>query len=693
MAAERGQTPASGAMATSQLPPPYPPCVRPLNELEPMAIADMRLETHHRGERVTLRALTPPDRMTAVMAVVEDEWGTAVLLQSYYQADEAVVPADKVMQQGDIFILKEPFFKMATDGSYSLRVDHLGDLIRLADDDQRVPSQWTKRQSTSLQRSSKDIRLQGNAAVQAMKWAEAHRLYTSAIKAAATPEDEQLAHLNRSLAHLRLGQPAKALMDAEQAENLECPTEKCLFRTARALYELQDYAKSLEILERLVALYPDSTGAKPEIQRVKIRLREQQTGAYSFRQMYKQAKATPPLIDCATFHAPVEIRSSPGRGNGLFTTIPVSAGQLLVCEKAFGYSYAGKDRPGTMSLLINLSTKKAVMGGQVNLLTQVIQKMFNDPRARDLCHELHHGSFDIPQAAEVDGNPVVDSFLVAQILSLNAFGAPRTSRDSLAQRSTGGKDNKVAQEGKFDISGIWLLASRINHSCVGNCRRSFIGDMQIIRATRDLDAGTELLFGYRAPQPLESYADVQKGLSSWGFTCGCELCLTRKSTTNEALARRKTLTKKLAGVLNGYQNTNIAAAQRILLQMEETYPPSANAPGAIRLELWDPYFAVGAALLSEGKPAVCIKMILKGLETLGFVVTATAPSAVKKAVLEVTRWGYMVDMVPWAFLQLFGAYERLAPEVCVTARSYAGTAYRIIVGEDETLTEQFPQLG
>lgn len=167
-----------GMMATSQLPPPYAPCLRPVSELEPIMIADMKLETHHRGKMTRVRLLTPPDRMTAVMAIVEDEQGTAVLLQSYYQPGEAAMPVEQIMRQGDVFILKEPFFKTATDGAYTLRVDHLGDLIRLADGDERIPPRWDKGTTRGLagQLSSVDFRLCGNAAVQAARWAEAHHL-------------------------------------------------------------------------------------------------------------------------------------------------------------------------------------------------------------------------------------------------------------------------------------------------------------------------------------------------------------------------------------------------------------------------------------------------------------------------------------------------------------------------------------
>lgn len=169
------QKPSRSNIATSQLPLPYPPCVSPITELEEIDISDMKLETHHRGKRTTLRILTPPDRMTAVMAIVEDKKGTALLLQLYYQPDEAVVPAEEIMHLGDVFILKEPFFKTGMSGSYTLRVDHLGDITRLASCDDRVPSQW-RRQPLTLMQSSKDIRLHGNEEVQEKRWARAHRL-------------------------------------------------------------------------------------------------------------------------------------------------------------------------------------------------------------------------------------------------------------------------------------------------------------------------------------------------------------------------------------------------------------------------------------------------------------------------------------------------------------------------------------
>lgn len=68
-------------LSTTQVPAPYPPYTHSVRDLKPAIISEMKLETHHRGVKTLLRVLTSPDRMNAAMAIVEDQEGTAVLLQ------------------------------------------------------------------------------------------------------------------------------------------------------------------------------------------------------------------------------------------------------------------------------------------------------------------------------------------------------------------------------------------------------------------------------------------------------------------------------------------------------------------------------------------------------------------------------------------------------------------------------------
>ena len=149
---------------SSFVPPAYPPCTTPLDGLKPVMIEDLRLETHHRGRYLTLRAITPPNRMTAILVIAEDEDGDVTLLQMYQQEDEASHPAVDVVDKGSIFIVKEPFFKITASGDYSLRVDHLSDIVFLTNDDTKTPASWRPRQR-EMRRTAESLKLEGNTLI------------------------------------------------------------------------------------------------------------------------------------------------------------------------------------------------------------------------------------------------------------------------------------------------------------------------------------------------------------------------------------------------------------------------------------------------------------------------------------------------------------------------------------------------
>ncbi|GAB0138026.1 hypothetical protein EsDP_00006273 [Epichloe bromicola] len=674
----------NGRMILATNPTPYAPCHRLLHELKPMKIAQLRLETHHRGGMVVVRVRTPPKRMAlAVVAIVEDEEGTATTLQLFHQPEELDVPAKEILQPDMVLALKEPFLKYCTEGSYALRVDHVSDVTWLEGAEEHVPIQW--RRSLILEDSTR-IRLQGNDAVQSQKWAEAERLYTRAIRAAASPEEERPAYLNRSLANLRLGRFEKAFSDAVHSREAGMASEKGLFREARALYEHRRFERCIEILRQLVESNPENKDAKREIERVKARLREQQTGEYNFCQIYKQAEQTPPIVDCATYSAVVEIRTSPGRGRGLFTTKPVSAGQLLLCEKAFAYFYAAGDYPTTqMPILLNGSTGRAIGGAQAHMITRVVQKTYHNPGTLKMFEDLHRGDYTttVTNALAASSSPIVDSFLVDKISSLNGFGAPRTTLASEATVLHGEPPEADTS------SGVWLLASHINHSCLANCKRSFIGDMIIFRAMRDMQAGTELFISYCFPEPLDSYAEVQEQLRHWGFTCDCKLCRNRRITRTRVLGLRRKLVDDLVKTVMPNSTTRDKSMQ-LLSRLEKIYPKIHGIP---RSGLFAPYLGAGSYLFCAGKKTDGVEMLVRGLEALDFKITANLRGGHgNPPSLEILQWGDVISIVPLAFIGMSKAYETSAPELCATVKNYAKIAYAIVVGENETVLDVFPSL-
>lgn len=98
------------------------------------------------------------------------------------------------------------------------------------------------------------------------------------------------------------------------------------------------------------------------------------------------------------------------------------------------------------------------------------------------------------------------SFLAERIMSFNVFGSPHSSvhthKDTMA--------NKGPNKYKQHSCGIWINASYINHSCINNCHRTFIGDVMIVRATKDLKANTELRFCYQPPTGKGEFGSTRK---------------------------------------------------------------------------------------------------------------------------------------------------------------------------------------
>lgn len=170
--------------------------------------------------------------------------------------------------------------------------------------------------------------------------------------------------------------------------------------------EVGAFGSCVNTLLSLRRLWPRNRAAGDLQQRALARIQEERTGNYSFLQMYEQAKMTPPLIDCATFSAPVEVDES---SRGAFTTRRVAAGELLLCEKAFAYSYAdGDDVSSQKQILMNTNTSRVVTGGQARLLADIVQKRRHNWDLTCQFQDLDAGA-DIFWDHKNDSGPQIDS--------------------------------------------------------------------------------------------------------------------------------------------------------------------------------------------------------------------------------------------------------------------------------------------
>lgn len=127
---------------TTFVPPAYLPCTKSLNELEKIKVKELQLETHHRGRFLLAKCLTPPRKRTAILAIIEDEDGECVLLQLYGREHENDRPAKEILDEGMVLVVKEPYFKVCSEGGYGVRVDHVSDILWLSETDGRVPAKF-----------------------------------------------------------------------------------------------------------------------------------------------------------------------------------------------------------------------------------------------------------------------------------------------------------------------------------------------------------------------------------------------------------------------------------------------------------------------------------------------------------------------------------------------------------------------
>ncbi|KAK1971867.1 hypothetical protein LY78DRAFT_676543 [Colletotrichum sublineola] len=222
--------------------------------------------------------MTMPRKVNIMMTIVEDEEAMRVLLQLYNQPEDPEREIEDLLPQHSVYLIKEPYFKKATDGKYSLRVDHVGDCFLLSVDNERILQRW--RSVPQFAPNSENVRLRTNTAAGQKKWGRAVKLYTEAITAATTTEHKRAALLNRSLANLRLQRPEKALLDAVNARSSATQTEKGLLREAKAYCALEQFDLCAGKLQQVLGLNLRNKDADTEPERAGRRIVKQATGDF-----------------------------------------------------------------------------------------------------------------------------------------------------------------------------------------------------------------------------------------------------------------------------------------------------------------------------------------------------------------------------------------------------------------------------
>lgn len=536
---------------------PYPPCTTPTSDLHPMKLSDLRMETHHRGCKLVLkRAAGVRMGLSAVVQLAARSWMLAQDVDGEDDVERLEVCLHTHQHGKDVLecsgrktlVVREPYFTMTEQGEATLRVDHPSDLECL-DDEERSrghKSEGGFEDTESAVQEARRWKERGNAALAARDLPLACTYYTrgfSHLTQHQTTNDSHSSsaqkaaiirdlHRNRAHTNLILNRLDAARSDALSSltmrtssgppQDTESPIldSKAYYRAGCAAYNLSEYEEAREFFSRRQQLTPEVGAAA--VRAAGQRIRERDMGAYDWPKMRAAAALSRCReVDAASFVGRTRLGDSPGRGRGLFAACDVPAGELVMCEKAFCVAWG--DRKDSMTAVTHDVRDGRVRLSPVGLVRAVVDKLRGTPSYMARVLELYgdyRGDGDSHQVHPDDTNPVVDVFRIHDIVSRNAFGLGPSTRvpPAKSEAETGGMSTST---------GLWVRAARINHSCVPNTEKEFVGDMMLVRAKRPIAAGEELLHSY--VDEISSFKARQEALmATWGFECGCGLCERQK---------------------------------------------------------------------------------------------------------------------------------------------------------------------
>ncbi|CAD0022782.1 unnamed protein product [Aureobasidium pullulans] len=594
------------------------------------ALASLK-KTRHSGKMLLLRTITASSMHSSMQTAyaVEDERGDIELLTIH---DFAVTThPSKAIQNGTFFVVKEPFYRSVLDEDCVLCVDHPSDIVFLDADSPILPDAW---RSEVIDRSSVEWKQAGNHALQGRQFIEAERCRALSALTAAQADDfaRGIIHRNRAQARLCLHRHDGAYSDAlagvrvlpNQPDPLsEIQNIRAFYRAGRAAYELGAFDNALSAYKAITAITPFSEDCLRELKRTESRIVEQATGVNMWKATGPSAHGT--KVDHADFLRKTEARQTAHHGRGLFAVEAIPCGDVVLSEKALAFVPSPVD-PKTFNLVIPPASTRGTFGTQIDIWTEVIQKIVADPSIVPKVLSLYAGPNYPPlenlHVPIVDGSPVLDIFRIENIIEYNSFGYghdPELTSFGNAALTTPGLNN---MDGSM---GLWVHCSAMNHSCLFNAEHSFIGDMIIFRATRDIARDEEITTLYKE---INADYDIRDAaLHTWGFSCNCKLCEADRTcpetpTRNHLMEQTRNLLLQLLLIKALVEpRTAVMMFEDLLVKIEKTYPEEYyhNLPrlGLITLHRYC------AFAYARAEPEKSIEHALACIEAHGYKFTMT----------------------------------------------------------------------
>ena len=304
------------------------------------------------------------------------------------------------------------------------------------------------------------------------------------------------------------------------------------FRAGKASYLMRQFLKSKEYFESCLKINKESKEAKTELAKSNARISESTSGVFDFENIMRQYLNTENLLfDAADYKSDcIKVTDLTNKSKGVIATENIKKGTLLVVSKAISAVFHSD-----MLKSRSICTKINVVSNCLNLndgsqnFVNTVYSMQSDPELAKQIYSLYPGT-------EYDRNEKINEFIidisrVEHIQKYNSFAV-----ENYIDLLKGTKRSLSEKE-----SGLWLLPSFFNHSCINNTSRIVLGDLLFLHAKQDIKKNEEITVKYFG---TDNYSERMKSAKErYNFECDCSLC--KFDAADENLERRETLVNEI----------------------------------------------------------------------------------------------------------------------------------------------------
>jgi len=415
---------------------------------------------------------------------------------------------------------------------WNIRVDSPTDVIFVDEMDDVLKNTPWRNQFTD---QFEDMKKKGDSAFTSMNYNEALKYYNRAIKIKHDPS----INLNKAATLFQLERISEAYNAAKKAHENGANQQKTLYWLANAAYRMSRWNVAEEHFTKLVKMHPDNTEFAEELARCQHRLQEFRHGKYNFVKLYTDTiKNKHQRMDIADYIGPIKVgeigpMKSNGKSKGILATENIKKGTLLIGSKAFSYVDEDLERDKLTVVTANLIANRVEGHAHSMNIIQTCLKLKDNPDKSEQLYALYAGEDEDRRKAIPEG--IVDAARVAKICSFNAFGIGGTF------------DRRTGCEAKpYVFTGLWIMPSFINHSCLPNAIYRYYGDFMAITALKDIKAGEEITIAY-APTEF-SFEERNVICNSFNFTCLCGLCRIDRVEKAAIHQKRKIITDEIMAI-------------------------------------------------------------------------------------------------------------------------------------------------